>query len=81
MLVDGLRGLRVLVWVRGLEVASRPAGPTMTAVYTIVLCVLLSSAFAFIFAKAGLYAALRCAIKKHTPEELVCLRCIDEKRK
>ncbi len=53
----------------------------MTAVYTIVLCVLLSSAFAFIFAKAGLYAALRCAIKKHTPEELVCLRCIDEKRK
>jgi len=53
----------------------------MTAVYTIVLCLLLSGLFSFGMAKAGLYAALRCAIKKHTPEQLVCLRCIDEKRK
>ncbi len=69
--------LRILVRVRGLEVA----GLVVTAVYTIVLCLLLSSLFSFGMAKAGLYAALRCAIKKHTPEQLVCLKCIEEKRR
>ena len=53
----------------------------MTAVYTIVLCLLLSGLFSFGMAMAGLYAALRCAIKKHTPEQLVCLKCIEERRR
>lgn len=51
----------------------------MTAVAVIGLCVVLSSAFAFLFAKAGLYAALRCAIRRHTPEQAACLKCLRER--
>ena len=47
----------------------------------IALCVLLSGAFAFCAAKAGVYAALRCAIRKHRPDEVACLKCLEARRK
>ncbi len=51
----------------------------MTIAAVVALCVTLSSAFAFVFAKAGLYAALKCAIRKHTPAETACLKCLRER--